>query len=213
MTRLIPIKCQSCGSDLEVPADAKTLFCMYCGTKFALDDGSASFTFRSVDEARIREAEIRERLEVRKMERADQRRKTTIKAVLIGIAIFLGIGLLGSIFDSDDSEESEMADSPTSSAPVSAPVKVNPKVKAPKSSYELEDSNYKDVVTLFEKAGFTNVKTDTLGDLVVGWLHKEGDVKEVSIDGETDFSKGDRFPADAKVVVRYHVYKKTKSGS
>lgn len=39
-------------------------------------------------------------------------------------------------------------------------------------------------------------------------MKKEGEVEEVSIDGDASFTKGDSFPSDAKVVVRYHAFSK-----
>ena len=79
-------------------------------------------------------------------------------------------------------------------------------IQPPMSASAVVGKNYQDVVTQFEKAGFTAVETEGLGDLVVGFLHGEGEVEEVSIDGDTSYKADARFEADAKVVIRYHSY-------
>ena len=80
------------------------------------------------------------------------------------------------------------------------------KISVPESSDSFEDDNYKDVVDRLKSAGFTNVKTEGLGDLITGFLHKEGEVKEVSVGGDVDYSTSDRFSPSVKIVVRYHSY-------
>ena len=79
------------------------------------------------------------------------------------------------------------------------------KINAPVSS-DMEDAMYGDIVAKFENAGFTNVKTEKLEDLVFGWLTEDGEVEEVSINGETTFSTDSRYPSDATVVVTYHTF-------
>ena len=80
------------------------------------------------------------------------------------------------------------------------------KINLPISSNDLKDANYQDVVAKFENAGFTNVKTEVLDDLVLGWLTKDGEVEEVSVDGYTTFSTASRYPADTEIVVSYHTF-------
>lgn len=58
----------------------------------------------------------------------------------------------------------------------------------------------------FEDAGFTNVDTKAIPDLITGWLSKDGEVESVSINGRTDFDDGDEFPKDADVIVAYHTF-------
>ncbi|MCQ2413727.1 MAG: zinc ribbon domain-containing protein [Clostridia bacterium] len=78
--------------------------------------------------------------------------------------------------------------------------------KIPIPNTEYEDKQYADIVLLFTKAGFTNVTAEKVPDLITGWLHSEGEVIEVSIDGSTTFSKGDYCDPNAVVIVRYHGY-------
>ena len=80
------------------------------------------------------------------------------------------------------------------------------KINLPISSNDLKDANYQDVVAKFENAGFTNVKTEVIADLVLGWFTKDGEVEEVSVDGYTSFSTNSRYPADIEIVVSYHTF-------
>jgi len=80
----------------------------------------------------------------------------------------------------------------------------------PAASDELEGKNYQDVLTKLKNAGFSDIETEPLEDLVFAVLHDEGEVEEVSVDGETVFDAGARYPDDAppKIIVRYHSYPK-----
>lgn len=84
--------------------------------------------------------------------------------------------------------------------------KTDERINMPSSSEEFEGINYEDAVTKLQKAGFTNVETKILDDLVTGWLTKDGEVERVSVDGDTDFSEGSKYLPDAKVVVTYHTF-------
>lgn len=82
--------------------------------------------------------------------------------------------------------------------------------KMPSAASDLEGKNYQDVVTQLQSAGFTNIETEPLGDLIIGWLYDEDGVEEVSCNGEIDFNEGDQFDKDVKIVVRYHSYPEKK---
>ena len=53
--KLIKLTCANCGAELELDADRKQAFCTYCGAKQLIDDES----IRIIDEARLKEAEVR----------------------------------------------------------------------------------------------------------------------------------------------------------
>ena len=61
-----------------------------------------------------------------------------------------------------------------------------------------------DYTIVLEDAGFSNIQTEILYDIVLGWTD-EGEVKSVSIDGRTDFKKGEVFKQDVPVVITYHM--------
>lgn len=74
----------------------------------------------------------------------------------------------------------------------------------PASALDCKYENYKDIEKVFKNAGFTNIKTEILYDIVLGWTN-EGEVEKVSINGETDFQRGDVFAKDAAIVITYHM--------
>lgn len=80
----------------------------------------------------------------------------------------------------------------------------------PISSEDAEGKNYKDIVKKFEKAGFVNVKTKPIYDLVTGWLKSNGEVEEVIVDGDNDVSTYSSYRPDAEVIIKYHTFKKNK---
>jgi hypothetical protein len=80
------------------------------------------------------------------------------------------------------------------------------KINLPISDDDLKDANYQDVVAKFENAGFTNVQTEVIDDLIFGWFTKDGEVDEVSVDEFTTFSRHSRYPADIEIVVSYHTF-------
>lgn len=78
--------------------------------------------------------------------------------------------------------------------------------KTPSGSAVMEGLNYNDVVSKFENAGFTNIKTEAIDDLITGWLTKDGDVEEVLVGGDVDYLSDKWMPVDTEVVIRYHTF-------
>ena len=76
------------------------------------------------------------------------------------------------------------------------------RVPSDASSYQFE--NYADVQKSLSEAGFENISTEILYDIVLGWTD-EGEVESVSINGDSEFKKGDIFKKDASVVITYHM--------
>jgi len=66
--------------------------------------------------------------------------------------------------------------------------------------------NYMEVEQKMKNMGFTNVKCVPKGDLITGWLNKEGETDKITINN-SKFKKDDIFPADADVVITYHSFK------
>lgn len=86
----------------------------------------------------------------------------------------------------------------------SAPANV---ISMPSSSKDLEGNGYEEVVDDLTKAGFTNVQPKALGDLITGWITKEGSVETIAVNGDSLFTTDDDFPKDAEIVVSYHSFK------
>lgn len=74
------------------------------------------------------------------------------------------------------------------------------------SSDDFEGQMYQEVADQLSSAGFTSIETKALGDLTTGWLKDPGEIKEVSIDGQSSFGKGDSFPTGATIVISYHSF-------
>jgi len=78
--------------------------------------------------------------------------------------------------------------------------------RVPASARDFGRENYQDVISQLEEAGFTNIRTEVLDNLMTGWITRDGSVNQVSIDGNTTFSSGRWFPTDAEVIVTYHTF-------
>lgn len=76
--KLIKMTCANCGAQLELDADRRQAFCTYCGTKLYLDDGGINVTNRIIDEARLKEAEVRLK-ELEYQHERDLREETILK--------------------------------------------------------------------------------------------------------------------------------------
>lgn len=78
--------------------------------------------------------------------------------------------------------------------------------KMPASADGFAKQGYQKVVADLIEAGFTNVEAEGLEDMVIGLFAKEDQVKEVTVNGYTDYKRGDEFPKDSIIVVHYHSY-------
>ena len=78
----------------------------------------------------------------------------------------------------------------------------------PIESENINQKNYKVIVSQLEDTGFTNVKTEKIEDLINGWIIKDGQIESVSIQGKTEFQKGEKIPKNAHITVTYHTFKK-----
>ena len=103
--KLITLNCPRCGADLNVEAGRKYIFCEYCGQKIYIDDEvqrsehteNINYTYRNIDEAKIREADARIK-EAELQERKDLRKEKRIAAKKKGRRFFLLIILLLVLF-------------------------------------------------------------------------------------------------------------------
>lgn len=79
-------------------------------------------------------------------------------------------------------------------------------LKAPSSASYYRGENYQEAIQELKAAGFTNIKTEAIDDLIVGFLTKDGEIEEISIDGNKAFEEGDGFEKNAEVVITYHTF-------
>ncbi|MEK4701945.1 DUF4839 domain-containing protein [Solibacillus sp. FSL R7-0668] len=85
--------------------------------------------------------------------------------------------------------------------------------KTPSGSSIQEGRNYQDVINDFEEKGFTNIKTEKLEDLITGWITKDGEVEEVSVGGDVDYSPDTWVSANTEVIIKYHTFQKEETES
>ena len=85
--------------------------------------------------------------------------------------------------------------------------------KTPSGSIIMKGHDYHDVIEDFEEEGFTNIRTEKIEDLITGWLTKDGEVEEVSVGGDADYSPDKWLPADTEVVIKYHTFPSNKEDS
>ena len=132
------------------------------------------------------------KVEIIKLSDADlEKKKKLIKFGIVGGVAFFLI-LLFSIFLSEVFTSTKNPD--------------NNEISVPIASTELTSQNYKTVVQQFEDAGFTNIKTTKIEDLITGWLIEDGEIEKVTIDGKEDFEDGDFFSSDVRVDITYHTF-------
>lgn len=79
-------------------------------------------------------------------------------------------------------------------------------VKLDVAAADYKKMNYEEVTTALKTLGFTNIQYNVLYDIVIGWTD-DGEVESVSIDGNTDFKRGDVFTDGAEIVITYHLPK------
>lgn len=82
--------------------------------------------------------------------------------------------------------------------------------KTPSASSVLKGQNYENVVKTFEDKGFTNIKLEKIEDLITGWLTEDGEVEEVSVGGNVDYSPDQWVANDIEVIIKYHTFPEDK---
>lgn len=85
--------------------------------------------------------------------------------------------------------------------------------KTPSGPSSQKGRDYNKVVNDFKSKGFKNIKTEKLEDLITGWMRKDGEVEEVSVGGDADYSADEWISADAEVIIKYHTFKEKDTES
>lgn len=68
-----------------------------------------------------------------------------------------------------------------------------------------------DLAKKLREFGYTVICTEGIADLVTGWIHKNGSIKYVLVNGKTKYKKGDLFNYDAKIEMHItHLRRKCK---
>ena len=78
----------------------------------------------------------------------------------------------------------------------------------PISAKEAKKMNYNELTKLLSESGFVNIKTQAEYDLITGWINKDGSVDEITINGETKFTKNSTYRPDVEILITYHTFEK-----
>lgn len=175
-----PSECAQCGASIG----RRAKFCEYCGAPANMSELESVLDYHQERHKRELEVASLEREREAELERYRDRQKW--KGVWLYLAVmallFGALGLLGVVEDREQRDTVEM----------------------PAAPGEFEGDNFRETEADLIAAGFINVETVAVPDLIVGVLNGPGEVKEVSINGHTDWDEGSRFPKDARIVIRYH---------
>ena len=181
---LVKLKCESCGATVKVNKELKKATCNYCGSEFLVNDevkrNEINKNIIYTDEAKIRESE-------RKVKELEYKDKDKKRGIITWFAGFCSLVLLYVLLFS-----------------LLLPSKNE--VCVPLDAKKYKGENYEFVVQQLEDAGFKNIESKPIQDLVTGWITKDGEVESVSIAGDTEFEEGEIFSKDSQVIVIYHTF-------
>lgn len=186
--KLQQLKCPSCGAGMDIDVKGRdTVFCPYCGSQFAVDDGETKATYtynvnyheRYTDDAAVEKE--------RRKDRENEREHKELKWFFIGFGILMlllvGIGIIEDISDRVK--------------------RASGMVQVGQSYEDMEGQNYRAVVSQLESAGFKNITTIDLEDAIL-IIRPADTVESVSIGGETTFYAHDYYDPDIPIVIAYH---------
>jgi len=192
---LIKITCENCGGNLQVKTLShiknQKVKCQYCGAAYIISakhsDIGAKF---EVEMERLRDSERKQATKAEWEFKNNQEERKYILRIGKYFVLFLVIGLIA--------------------LGILGFLETHPlgTIIITTSENSLKDENYKIAIKKLEDMGFKNIKTEKVKDLKLGILKSEGDVKEVTINGENNFKKDDQFDKNAKVKIYYHVFDK-----
>lgn len=106
--KIISLKCPECDAPVTIEEGHKQCYCKYCGAKILLDDGSTTYTYRNVDAARIREAEINREIRLKELEIEQEERKYKRKVNRIKVLAAIIMAIISVPFWFTHSETTQM---------------------------------------------------------------------------------------------------------
>lgn len=187
--KLKVLKCPECKANIEINNKRSSCFCSYCGSQIILDDEKQIITInkninvtKNIFETKryIDEAEVER---VKAADKSDKRELFVLGMMLVFIVlILLGVGTYFVLIPKLAESQGKIA-----------------------AGYyrDLVGKDYETVEAHFEAAGFTNIELIDLDDSGIAFW-REGNVKSISVGGDTDFESHQRYSPDTKVVISYH---------
>ena len=79
-------------------------------------------------------------------------------------------------------------------------------VKAPRCE-NLIGKHYLKVRAAFVSEGFKDISFIVKKDIIKGWLRQDGEVSEISINGQTEINKRKKYSSSSPVVITYHTFR------
>ena len=100
--KMYQLNCPACGATVEIEPNRKTMFCSYCGCQIYVDDGikrveitkNINYHKTYTDEAKIREHERKEKIQLKQMEYEEREKKRNDKTAFACIGILFLISAL-----------------------------------------------------------------------------------------------------------------------
>ena len=84
------------------------------------------------------------------------------------------------------------------------------KFAIPLSSKDAKKMNYEEVAAEFKNAGFTNIRVEAEYDIITGWINSDGEIKSITINGDSKFDSNDKYRPDVEIVIIYHALRSNK---
>jgi len=202
--QMTPAICTQCGASVEVDPKQEAAVCEYCRTPFIIDKAIKSYNLQNATVSHVDSINIiktgavesvlnfadKQITRIAEEEKVQRVKSSAFVKKYWWVYIAALVVLFSMLFFVAADESKDSAG----------------KIRVNVASSDLVGKNYEDVVTNLKNAGFTNVETEVIDDLVTGWLTKDGEVDKVEIDGTTSFSSDSKFEPSAKIVVAYHTF-------
>ncbi len=214
--QFITMKCPACGAEINIESGREFSFCTYCGSKI-MKTNDNEHIYRNIDEARIKEAETERMIRLRELEIEEKENARGRKSTFIAYGIALAFVLIGALLCIAVPLAGVWGIIIGAYIALFTFIKGDEKRKQRKKKYlgyneaavteamkSCVGKNFNSVAMLFRGAGFTNVTLIPMHDLSVFSQKKNGQVKEVTINGNSEFEDGDIFPKNANVLIAYH---------
>lgn len=131
-------------------------------------------------------------------------KKKWIKFLVLSIAmLFTILNIMSYSWGQSSPGKTNPNDDSTEAPPVVA-------VAVPYGAAECAGQDYSTIKSDFSSAGFISVKVEKVEDLKPSDSDKVNTIESISVDGNTEFDKGQEFNSNDAVVIRYHAYKTYK---
>lgn len=217
-------KCPSCGANVDIDLDSGEGVCDYCGSKIVRsNDNEFTINYKVTDEAEIKKQTTElERIKLANKDHEYKKKRTLVKVVISFVLLLIGVfmiifgffngertgnpnssyymvGLLGMFFIMGaayiwifDSSNKNSVDNGTNAI-------------VPNSLGSYRNKSYIFVEKTLKSAGFENVVSVALNDLMFGVIKKPNNVENITVDGQ-EIEVGRRYRKDAAIIISYHSY-------